>query len=475
MVPECDDEGVVALKHIILSRPQGEDEWNRFHAALEREREKRQVIELCKDARLEILKRLGSSLQTIINDLYEARRGAATKEVLQKSAAAISNADLSSSDLWWQHVAPLFREFCSLTHLKEIQVYTRRHSRFERWVPYITKASERKRLAVRNVACHFEGSDWICVKANEGSFRSLLDLLELRDETVHLFRTEHRPVGTALSTLFVIRGQITDSNRQLIREFCTAVGTRTDVASMIFRMSEAQTNYRISVGAIAHSFRMPLQTILSDLHDLAELPGLEENRMDQRLSDSIDRVIDARMDIKILLEEASEQREDIEVSGFVSRITDDFQAMAVRKHCEIIPKEPWASGMVVRANGYRLNRAIANLIDNAVKYSWNDHEIWVWVECYGTYARIRISNYGIGIPPDTRERIMQLGVRGEVPDSGHERSGSGWGLAIANSTFVDHGGWLDVESFPDDNVTTRKPGEEYHRYITEVRAYLPLK
>jgi signal transduction histidine kinase len=130
----------------------------------------------------------------------------------------------------------------------------------------------------------------------------------------------------------------------------------------------------------------------------------------------------------------------------------------------------------------RIRHALIDLIENAIKYSWCGkmeegikklHEVRIWIDTsdYDT-VMVKITNYGIGIPPYLRETIFEPGRRGMVFDSKIERKGTGFGLPIANYLFKEHGGRLEIDSYPADDEP-RGIGEEYHRYVTEVRAYLP--
>ena len=88
-------------------------------------------------------------------------------------------------------------------------------------------------------------------------------------------------------------------------------------------------------------------------------------------------------------------------------------------------------------------------------------------------VRIRVSNFGIGIPPERLDEIKDSGGRAMVPDTYHPRPGTGRGLLIASGVLEDHGGFLDIRSEPaDDEPRTHE--ELYHRYVTTVDAYLPI-
>lgn len=79
-----------------------------------------------------------------------------------------------------------------------------------------------------------------------------------------------------------------------------------------------------------------------------------------------------------------------------------------------------------------IRKALLNLIDNALKYSWANREIVVAAQEDGEgIIRIKVTNWGIGIPPEDRKRIFEPYFRSDMPDARGVRPGTGVGLTIA--------------------------------------------
>jgi signal transduction histidine kinase len=92
-----------------------------------------------------------------------------------------------------------------------------------------------------------------------------------------------------------------------------------------------------------------------------------------------------------------------------------------------------------------IDRAVANLLDNAVKYSNGDRRIRLELERVGDEARISVSDHGIGIPRDELEKIFERFHRvstGLV----HDVKGTGLGLSLVRHIAEAHGGRVAVES-----------------------------
>jgi two-component system sensor histidine kinase KdpD len=97
-----------------------------------------------------------------------------------------------------------------------------------------------------------------------------------------------------------------------------------------------------------------------------------------------------------------------------------------------------------------LERAVANVIDNAVAWSPPDRPVRVQACAFGTTVELRVVDRGPGIRPDQREQVFQPFQR--LGDQ-HAGSGVGLGLAVARG-FVDAlGGELTVDDTPGGGAT----------------------
>jgi signal transduction histidine kinase len=113
------------------------------------------------------------------------------------------------------------------------------------------------------------------------------------------------------------------------------------------------------------------------------------------------------------------------------------------------PDEPLPE---IRLDASAIDRAVANLLDNAVKYSNGDRWIGVTLARKGDEVTLAVSDHGIGIPRDELERIFERFHRvstGLV----HDVKGSGLGLPLVRHIAEAHGGSVTVESELDTGST----------------------
>ncbi|MCP4898594.1 MAG: HAMP domain-containing histidine kinase, partial [bacterium] len=106
------------------------------------------------------------------------------------------------------------------------------------------------------------------------------------------------------------------------------------------------------------------------------------------------------------------------------------------------PEEPLPEIML---DSNAIDRAVANLLDNAVKYSGDEKQIRVHLGRDNGNIIVSVTDHGIGIPKDERERIFERFHRvstGLV----HDVKGSGLGLSLVQHIVEAHGGTVMVDS-----------------------------
>jgi signal transduction histidine kinase len=120
----------------------------------------------------------------------------------------------------------------------------------------------------------------------------------------------------------------------------------------------------------------------------------------------------------------------------------------------------------VHADRQLLGQAIANLIDNAIKYGAPDRieggngarpEVSVTTEARGPMADIVVTDRGPGVPTSDRERVLGRFVRLEASRS---EPGSGLGLSLVSAVARLHGGVVRLEdNRPGLKVVLSLPAE----------------
>jgi signal transduction histidine kinase len=107
---------------------------------------------------------------------------------------------------------------------------------------------------------------------------------------------------------------------------------------------------------------------------------------------------------------------------------------------------------IVEADAVAVERAVENLLNNAVKYSGDSRQIEVDVYRDGSEVVVRVRDHGIGIARRDLRRIFRKFFR-VTHELGGGPQGTGLGLAIVDHTMRGHGGYVGVESEPGQGST----------------------
>jgi signal transduction histidine kinase len=105
-----------------------------------------------------------------------------------------------------------------------------------------------------------------------------------------------------------------------------------------------------------------------------------------------------------------------------------------------VPDEPLAAA----ADHEKLRQILANLVENAVKFSPEGGTVTVGARRAGAAVEVRVVDEGIGIPAGEREHIFRKFHR--VESGGRDRGGTGLGLFIARGLVSAMGGRIWVDS-----------------------------
>jgi len=202
------------------------------------------------------------------------------------------------------------------------------------------------------------------------------------------------------------------------------------------------------ISTVTHEFRTPLGVILSAAemlqHYFDRLEPVERNEQLQTINDAVQRM--AGLMEEVLLYHKVEggvseiNVEEHDLGGLCQRITDEV-ASATAHRCKIacrVAKLPSA-----RFDEKIARHILANLLNNAVKYSDPGSPVEFSVKRAGEHAVLTIRDEGIGIPAEDLPALFVPFRRG---GNVGRRSGTGLGLSIVKRCVDLHGGALEIES-----------------------------
>jgi two-component system phosphate regulon sensor histidine kinase PhoR len=228
------------------------------------------------------------------------------------------------------------------------------------------------------------------------------------------------------------------------------------VAGRIFAFRDVSTDRLVEqvksdfVSTVSHELRTPLTSIYGFAETLLrqDVPFGEDERRtflsyisseSARLTNIVDALLNvARLDTGDL---------NVRLAPTdVGEVVDDVVRAAVeaepnaRRITVELPDRP----LTAAADADKLRQVLANLVDNALKFSPTDRAVTVAADLSGEYVQVRVRDEGMGIPEHEHERIFRKFSRVEA-DGQPVEQGTGLGLFIAQGLMRAMGGriWLD--------------------------------
>ncbi|PFH11813.1 hypothetical protein BCF11_4278 [Collimonas sp. PA-H2] len=215
---------------------------------------------------------------------------------------------------------------------------------------------------------------------------------------------------------------------------------------MLDQIEQLISGVRNVSNSIAHDLRTPLAELRSRLEELAlTRPGPEQtfNEIDGAISD-VDRVIDIFNALLRLAEIDSGARRsgfvDVDVANVASEVAEFYQPLAELqgRTLSFTSSEP----LVLAGDPLLLAQAIANLVDNALKYAPENGKISVETSRAPDGAiRIAVSDDGPGIPDAEKAKVLERFYRG---DTSRGTPGVGLGLSLVAAVAKLQGGVLTL-------------------------------
>jgi two-component system sensor histidine kinase SenX3 len=213
-----------------------------------------------------------------------------------------------------------------------------------------------------------------------------------------------------------------------------------------YRLDEVRRDF---IANISHELKTPIGAVgllAEALSEASEEPE-QVRRFAKRLSKESDRLARITQEIielsRLQAEDALSKPELVEIDHVIAMAIDQNRVAADRNRIQLVSGGD--AGMEVYGDEALLAVAVTNLISNAVQYSPAGSRVGVGVSSADGIVEIAVTDQGIGISEEERDRVFERFFRTDPARSRHT-GGSGLGLSIVKHVVQNHGGDVRVWS-----------------------------
>jgi two-component system sensor histidine kinase KdpD len=241
----------------------------------------------------------------------------------------------------------------------------------------------------------------------------------------HTFQLQDAENWLALA-VYLVTGVVVSVLATQARRRAELAADRAHEAEAVRRSDTMKTAV---LHAVSHDLRSPLTAIVAAASGLAN-PEVRLARRDRdelvatirSEADRLDRIVGNLLDLSRLRSGAAAPHQELwTADDLVSRALEEVGPQHERVVTELDADAP-----PVQVDAAQIERALVNLLDNALKFSPPNSAVHVRVESRGHELLLHVEDAGPGVPPSEREAVFEAFTRGDGAVGG-----AGLGLAIA--------------------------------------------
>lgn len=226
---------------------------------------------------------------------------------------------------------------------------------------------------------------------------------------------------------------------------------------MTTKLETLESSRQEFVSNVSHELKTPITSIkvLADsLLQQEDAPAELYREFLTDITDEIERenkiITDLLSLVKLDKTSGELNIETIKINELLEQILRRIKPIAAKRNIELV-FESYRS-VLAEVDEVKLSLAVNNLIENAVKYNFDNGWVRVSLNADHKFFYIKVSDSGVGIPEDEQENVFERFYRVDKARS-RETGGTGLGLSITRNAILMHRGAIKVYSKEKEGTT----------------------
>ncbi len=222
-------------------------------------------------------------------------------------------------------------------------------------------------------------------------------------------------------------------------------------------LSNSEKAQREFIANVSHDFRSPLTSIRGYLEAIADgtIPPEKSSVYMQRIiseTERLSKLTQGMLTLSSIDRSTVLNRTDFDINDMIRAACNTYENACTAKNISFsLTFEDEAE--YVYADFSKIQQVLYNLIDNAIKFSEKDSQIYISTVRKGRKIFISVKDTGIGIPKDSVKKIWDRFYKTDI-SRGRDKTGTGLGLSIVREIIQAHNETIDV-------ISTEGVGSEF--------------
>lgn len=259
-----------------------------------------------------------------------------------------------------------------------------------------------------------------------------------------------RPIGQLSKAIKSItaKGEINDGVKcGGYQEFEEIASDYANMISELQKLDEARLEF---VSNVSHELKTPITSmkVLADsLVGQEEVPVEYYKEFMEDINSELERMNNIINDLLVIVKSEGEGSSTIvstvNINEFIEEILKTLRPIANERNIEVVYET--FRPVIAEIDKVKLGMAFNNLIENAIKYNYDDGWVKVTLNADHKFFYLKVADSGVGIPEELQSRIFERFYRVDKARS-RDTGGTGLGLAITRNIVLLHRGAIKVYS-----------------------------